>query len=255
MNWEAILLAGGKLEDEFKPLGSFSGKAYLPIEGKPMAQYVLNSLLSVPSIKRVVCVLPEGGSEFPGTISTAGGKTLVESLGKGISALLSETNLVLVAACDLPFLTKKGIENFMTQCEQSDAGLFYSFVSRQDSESRFPGARHTYVKLLEGEFCGGGLIGIQPATFPALKKIAERITENRKNVFALTRIFGFSFLLKLALGKFLGKLSISILEKRASELLGFPAKGILSHDPEIAFNVDDLETLNQASNFFKKNQP
>jgi GTP:adenosylcobinamide-phosphate guanylyltransferase len=254
MNWEAILLAGGKLEDQFKSLGSFPGKAYLPIDGKPMAQHVLDSLKSVSRIKRIVCVLPEGGKEFSGTVSVQGGETLFKSLEEGVSVLLPETSLVLTAACDLPFLTKSGIENFMDQCESFEASLFYSFVSREDSESRFPEARHTYVRFLEGEFCGGGLIGMEPRVFSSLKKIAEKITQNRKNVFALARIFGISFLLKLAFGKIFGKLSIPALEKSAGKLLGYPVKGILSHDPEIAYNIDDLETLNQAAVFLKRSQ-
>jgi GTP:adenosylcobinamide-phosphate guanylyltransferase len=247
MIWEAVLLAGGKLEEAFAPFGPAPGKAYLLLNGKRMADYVLDVLINVPRIRRIVAVIPKGANAFPNTHAVAGGETLMESLSAGFQVLKSETTLALVATADIPFLTKEALENFMNACEKEEAGFYYSFVSQIDSEKKFPGIPHTYVKLKEGRFCGGGLLAIAPKNFSSLKKFAEEATQKRKNIFALAKIFGVSFLLKLLLGR----LSIQEVEKRASQLLGFPAKGILSPYPEVAFNIDDPKTLKLGLNFLK----
>lgn len=248
MRWEAIVLAGGKLEAGFSQFGDFPSKAYLPISGRKMVDYVLEVIRSISSLTRVVMVVPEGAPSFPHTITATGGNSIVESMKSGFSKLLPETEMALLVMCDLPCLTKEGVEDFIAQCENAPAGLHYSFVSRRDSEKQFPGIPHTYVKTPEGEFCGGGLVAIVPAGFPRLVRFAGEATQSRKNVFKLAAILGVPFLLKFLLRR----LSIREVEQRATQLLGFPAKGILSRFPEIAFNVDDSEGLARAKTFLKQ---
>lgn len=248
INWEAVLLAGGQLEKELAPLGSFPSKAYLPLQGKPLAEYPLHAIRSISKFKRIVTILPEGGSPFPGTISAPGGNTIIQSMSAAMSVILPETNRVLFVTCDLPFLTKESLIDFMGQCQNADAGLYYSFVSQSDSEMKFPNAPHTYATLGGNKFCGGGLIGIAPKNFSALVLLADKATRNRKNVLAIVNLLGFSIAIKFLLKK----LSISDIEKRAAQLLGFPVKGIQSHFPEIALNIDDLESFTLAQNILER---
>lgn len=249
MIWEAVFLAGGKVEKDFASFGDLPSKAYLPLNGKWMGELVLEILRKIPRLRRILAVAPPYASPFSGTTQVPSGSTLLDSLSSGFTRLLPETEMALVVPCDLPCLSRGGVEDFLNQCEAAKAGFLYSYVSRADSERFFPGVSHTYVTLREGQVCGGGLIAIVPKYFPSLKQFAGRATAGRKNIFALAGILGFSFLLKLALGK----LSIEDAEKRATELFGFPAKGIQSRFPEIAFNVDDTRTFRQALRFCKEN--
>jgi len=251
MRWEAILLAGGKLEKDFEALGNYSGKAYLPIAGKPMAQYVIEVLQNISKLKRIVSVIPPGGAPWAGTTTIPGGDSIIKSMAAGFKALNPDTEMALLVTCDLPCLTQESIEDFMTQVENSAPGLAFGFVSRQDSEAKFPGVPHTYLKVREGTFCGSGLIAVKPSDFSALQSFAAEATQNRKNLFKIVKILGVKFILKLLLRM----LTLKEAEARASRLLGFPAKGIRSHFPEIAFNVDDLLTLNIAKKIMTQQLP
>jgi len=242
MQWEAILLAGGKLEDDFELFGDLPSKAYLPIHGKRMADYVLDALKGVPAITRIISVVPHNAPEFLGTTAVVGGNSIVESMAAGFQAVNPRTEMALVVTCDLPLLNPDSITDFLNQCETAQAGLCFGYVSKTDSEAKFPGLKHTWVKTNEGELCGSGLIGIAPSCFPALRRFAAEATQNRKNVFKIAKLFGIPFILKLITKK----LAIADAERRATQLLGFRARGIQSRFPEIAFNVDDTETLASA---------
>lgn len=248
MRWEAILLAGGTLEKDFAEYGEFPSKAYLPIHGKRMADYVLDVLESVSEITRIISVVPKHAPAFLGTVGVVGGKSILESMTAGIEAILPETEMALFVTCDLPCLTAAGVKDFINQSEHANAGLCYSYASKSDSELQFPGIHHTYVRMREGTICGGGLIGVAPKNFPSLARFADRATKCRKNVFAIVGILGIPMIAKLLFRR----LSIRDGERRASELLGFPAKGIFSRYPEIAFNVDDARSLSLAQKFLRK---
>lgn len=239
MRWEAILLAGGKLEKDFQSLGDYPGKAYLPINGKPMAQYVLDVLQQIPQLKRVIAVIPPNGAPWPGAVSIPGGDSIIQSISNGFEQISPETEMALLATCDLPVLTKESVEDFMNQVEQCNPGLGFGFVSKEDSEAKFPGVPHTYLKVKEGTFCGSGLIAIQPKAFPMLRSFAAEATENRKNLVKIAKILGVKFMTKLLMKT----LTLEEAEARAGELLTMPAKGIRSRFPEIAFNVDNAFTL------------
>lgn len=250
MKWEAILLAGGKLEKDFESFGDYPGKAYLPINGKPMARYVIDVLRSIPRLKRIVSVIPNGANagEWAGTTAILGGNSIIESMAAGFQALSKDTEMALLATCDLPALTKESVDDFMNQVETENPGLAFGFVSKDDSEAKFPGVPHTYISVKEGTFCGSGLIAIMPDKFPILQKFAAEATENRKNLFKIAKILGVKIMTKLLLKT----LTLKEAEVRASELLTFKAKGIRSRFPEIAFNVDNAHTLQIAKSLIKE---
>lgn len=244
--WEAIFLAGGTLEKAFGQVDGAPSKAYLQLNGRRMADYALDALKRVSAVRRIVAVIPSGAPAFDGTVSISGGRALFDSLSAGMDALLPETDIALIVTCDIPCVTTEGIENFISLCEENEeCGLYYGIVSKGDSEKKFPGIPHTYIKLTEGVFCGSGLFAIGKNRFPRLKSLAENATRNRKNPIALAKLFGLRFIFNFLLRR----VSIEDLEKRATHVFGFPVKGIPSRYPEIAFNVDDPESLKHASTF------
>lgn len=156
--------------------------------------------------------------------------------------------MALLLACDLPCLTTEAVSAFMDQVEKNRVGLSYGMVSREVSEAAFPGTPHTYVRLKEGTFCGSGLFAMAPQYFPSLRSFTDRSARSRKSIIKLTQILGIPFLIKLLLKR----LSLRDVEERASELFGFPARGIPSEFPEIAFNVDDPRSLSLAATFLQR---
>ncbi|MBI2252689.1 MAG: nucleotidyltransferase family protein, partial [Armatimonadetes bacterium] len=167
------------------------------------------------------------------------GKNILESLKSGISQLSKNFEKVLITPCDIPLLTAPALENFLKECEKEEAQIYYSFVRKENHLKKFPKIRHTYVKLKEGVFCGGGLILLNPKVIAQAEKLFEKITENRKNPLKLAQILGLKTIFKFIFKT----LSIKDLEERASYLLETKVKGIESLYPEIAVNVDHLLEL------------
>lgn len=244
MKYDALILAGGKLEDTFRQFGDVPNKAFLPLGGRCMAEYVVEALVNSEMIGRVFLVAPakEISMNFISGV-ICGGKTLFESLCLGLRGIPNPTKKVLIVASDLPLLSPKSICNFISNAKEFEADLYYPFVERGDSEARFPDLPHTWLKLKEGVFCGGGVVLVNPERFKDLSELAKKVTTYRKAPWRLVALFGLLNMIKFAMRC----LKVKELEKKGTQLLGFPVKGIQSHDPEIAFNVDDAEGFLRAA--------
>ena len=93
---------------------------------------------------------------------------------------------------------------------------------------------HTWARLRDGVYCGGGLIALRPRVLPALERFIEELGAARKKPWRLASLFGSRMLAKYALGR----LSIADAEARARELLGAPVRAVVSPYAETAVNVD-----------------
>lgn len=253
----ALVLAGGKKE-VFQQLGRST-----------MVGLVIQALRATPEISQVFLAAPQEEVEQSEESSSPlleqidahfpSGETMIGTLENGIDGIQQsakkspESNslqttsagagwsseLLLVVAADLPLLSPQGVSHFVRSCQERKAHLYYSFVGKEDSESIFPGFPHTYVKLKNGSFCGGGIHALDPAAFPSIKELAIRLTSARKEPLSLARILGIKILLKF----FTRSLLIEEVEERVLQLTGLPVAGIQSPFPEVAFNIDSREQL------------
>ncbi len=78
--------------------------------------------------------------------------------------------------------------------------------------------------MREGSYCGGGLVAIKPRALDALERFLGRLGDARKNPLQLASIFGWEALARYAAGR----LSIADAERRAHDLLGVPARAVVS---------------------------
>lgn len=242
--YDAIILAAGKLEADLKSLCDVESKAYLPVKGNMMVNYVINSLRDVPSITKIVMTVPS--ERVPGGLDSVvdsiclGGDSMIDSLENALK--LCKTEYVLVLPCDVPMLTPESIINFLALCKSRTADFYYNYVSKENSEKLYPALRHTYVKLKDGIFCGGSLVLIKRNEFSKGEKLFRSLAKSRKNIFALLKTLGISTIFKF----FTNQLSVSELEKKASDILSCKVAGIESRFAQTAFNVDDVSVFKRA---------
>ena len=247
----AVLLTGGPRDEVCAGFADVPNKAFVPVGGISLGRRTLSALRSTHRVGRVIAVAPlveRARLELAlADEIRSDGATMSQSLRSGLHALPPD-DLVLVATSDLPILSSAAIEEFLDLAQRSDADLVYACVERGCHESRFPEVPHTWARLRDGTYCGGGLFAIRPRTLDALDRFLGRLGAARKNPLRLASIFGYDILTRYALRA----LSIAAAERRATALLGAPVAAAICTHPEIAVNVDRYSDLALAEDLVSK---
>jgi molybdopterin-guanine dinucleotide biosynthesis protein A len=233
----AVVLAGGPPDEVAAQQPGAPNKAFVEIGGKTLARRVIEALRASPSIGRIVVVAPplvEGNAGL--TLADElrpDGKRITESLRSGLTGF-SPDDAVLVVASDLPILTPAAVEDFIAGVRRLDADVIYGCVEKRVHLARFPQVPHTWARLRDGTFCGGGIVSIKPRALPLLERFIERLGAARKNPLRLASLFGWDVLARYAAGR----LTIAHAEARASSILGAPVRALVSPFAETGVNVD-----------------
>jgi GTP:adenosylcobinamide-phosphate guanylyltransferase len=238
----AVVLAGGPPDAVAATVPGVPNKAFVEIGGIALVERVIAALRSARAIDRIIAVAPPS-THASSALSAADerradGARMIESLAGGLSGLDPDT-LVLVTAADLPVLSAAAIAEFLERARERDLDLGYAVVERRDHIARYPAVPHTWAKLREGRFCGGGAVTLKPRVLPALRTVLDDLGAARKSPLHLAGLFGWDILLRFALGT----LGIAAAERRASTILGGPAGAIRCRLPEIAVNVDRVTDI------------
>jgi molybdopterin-guanine dinucleotide biosynthesis protein A len=233
----AVVLAGGPHDAVAALAPGAPNKSFVPVDGRPLVARTIAALRTSPRIARILVVAPFVPSALA-ELWTADeirrdGKTISDSLRSGLRGLPAD-ELVLVTAADLPILSRTAIDEFIDAALAAEADLVYACVERRVHEARFPAVPHTWARLRDGSFCGGGCVALRPRLLGALEGFLERLGAARKNPLQLASIFGSQTLVRYALGA----LTIAEAERRAGELLGARARAVVCSHAEIAVNVD-----------------
>ena len=238
---DAVVLAGGRF-DPALPQG-VPNKAFLPICGRPMVEFVLRALRAATTIRRIVLVGPESLSPAVAVhadVVVGQRETLLDNVAAGLAAASGDH--VLAVAADIPLLAAPAVDAFVAAAGALDAELVYAAVRREDLWRVMPGVRKTFVQLREGTFAGGSLVLLDPRAFQSARTAIERAVRARKRPWELARLFGARTLIGLATGR----LSIPALERRVTEMTGVRARALICETPEIALDVDTPEMLDLA---------
>jgi len=233
----AIVLAGGGPDAVSATVPGLPNKAFVEIGGIALVARVIAALRSAPGISRIIVVAPpqtHAAAALAGADERrAAGARMVESLEAGLAGLPGEEP-VLVAASDLPVLNAAAIGEVLAAAHARDLDLAYAVVNRTVHDAAFPGVPHTWAKMVEGRFCGGGLVVLKPRVLPALRVVLDDLGAARKSPLRLAALFGWDILPRFALGS----LTVNAAEKRACAILRAPAGAIVCTHAEVAVNVD-----------------
>lgn len=241
----ALILAGDSGKGEFGP--NVTNKSFIEIHGKWIVEYVVDALRESG---KVGCISIVGSIEklkvrLEGKVDhfIQEDADLFENLQKGLAPFDGD-RFVLVATSDIPMINGTVVSDFIERCKTQNVDLCYPVVEKGINDSLYPGFKRTYVKLKDGTFTGGNIIGLNPRVLGPCAEFAKGFITHRKKPWELGRLLGPRFLVLLATGN----LSISHVEKRFRELLGIKARAIISPYPEIANDIDkpsDVELANQ----------
>ncbi|MBV8281260.1 MAG: nucleotidyltransferase family protein [Candidatus Eremiobacteraeota bacterium] len=248
----AVVLAGGPLDAVARLQPGAPNKAFVEIGGVTLVGRVLKALRAAEGVTRLIVVTPPGASGHHDlTLADElrpDGEHITESLRNGLAGLDDSAD-VLIVASDLPVLTSVAVDDFVRGVGDLDADVVYGCVEKSVHMGRFPDVPHTWARMRDGTFCGGGLGSVKPRVLPRLERFIERLGAARKHPFRLASLFGWDMLARFALGR----LTIAAAEARAAQLLGASVKAFASAFPETAVNVDRLSDVALARGLVEKN--
>ncbi|KIQ55978.1 NTP transferase domain-containing protein [Meiothermus taiwanensis] len=230
---EAIVLAGGNAGDPLAQKFGVASKTLVPYRGRPLLEYTLEAL--VQAGLEVILVGPSLPLNPPPQRALPDQGSLLANLEAGIKA--AQGSKVLVSTGDMPFLQAEAVRWVLENAPQ--AGFVYTIVARPTIEQRFPGMRRTYARVREGYFTGGNLVIIDKKLFFTALPLLRQALELRKKPLALARMIGLGTLVKVLLGR----ADIPGLEARVSQIIGVPAKALITPYPEIGVDIDKEEDL------------
>jgi molybdopterin-guanine dinucleotide biosynthesis protein A len=247
---DAVVLAGGPQDAVAQQHPGAPNKAFVEIGGKTLVARVLEPLRACASIGRIVVVAPP---EVRGRADLAAadelrpdGRRITDSLRSGLAGF-DPNAAVLIVASDLPVLTVPAIEDFAMRASALDADVVYGCVERSVHLASFPAVPHTWARMRDGTFCGGGIVAMKPRALPLLERFIERLGAARKHPIRLASLFGWDVLLRFALRR----LSVAQAEARATKILGAPVRALVSSFAETGVNVDRVSDIALAQELVK----
>ena len=239
---DAVVLAGGPADALARRQPGAPNKAFVEIGGVAMVGRVLAALRGSASVARIVVVAPPAVRDHPGVAQAdelrPDGRRITESLRNGLADFPPDDD-VLVVASDLPVLTAAAVDDFVERVRALRADVVYGCVEKRVHLARFPDVPHTWARLRDGTFCGGGLVSIKPRALPLLERFIERLGAARKRPLQLASLFGWDVLARYAVGR----LTIAGAETRASAILGARVRALVSPFPETGVNVDRVSDI------------
>jgi molybdopterin-guanine dinucleotide biosynthesis protein A len=233
----AVVLAGGPLDDIARLQPGAPNKAFVEIGGTTLVGRVLGALRGCVAIERIVVVAPESEWGNPALRDAddfrPDGVHISESLRNGIAGFPADDALLVVAS-DMPVLTPRIACDFVARVEATEADVIYGCVEKNSHLARFPRVPHTWARMRDGTYCGAGMFALKPRALPVLERFIEELGAARKSPLRLASLFGWDMLARFALGR----LSVAQAEARATKILGAPVRALISPYPETAVNVD-----------------
>jgi len=239
---DIIVTAGGVAHPK-DPLYSLTGAGYkslLDLNGKPMVQWVLDAISGTERIERVVVVgLPH---ETPLTcrqplaiVEDQG--NMVDNICAGVAHLLKDSSVedrVLVISADVPAVTAEMLNWLIDRVEESRHDIYYNVIRREVMEARYPESKRTYIRLKDGQFCGGDASAIRKQIATNAHPLFKKLTAARKNPVRQASLIGLDTVLLLLLAQ----LTIQDLVRRISKRLEIRGRALECPYAEIGMDVD-----------------
>jgi len=230
----SVLILAGQRDGVVDPLCAASGverKAIIPINERPMIDYVLEAL-DKTNLHR-----PYHVSGFEADYD----KRLAQSpsgLGPADSAAAAlESGIVfpcLITTADHPLLTPQMLEYFLDMSKQSGADFCVGLAEKTIIQPAYPNVKRTYLKFSDRSVSGCNLFYIKNEAGLAAIEFWKQAQHLRKQPLKLAQRLGWGVLLSYLFGR----LSLSGAFDYASKTLGIVARPVLIPIAEAAIDVD-----------------
>lgn len=230
----SVLILAGQREGVVDPLCAAAGverKAIIPINGKPMINYVLDAL-SAAKLK-----MPFHVSGFDAEYD----KSLTQSpsapgpAGSAYAALTDGISFpCLVTTCDHPLLTRDMLDIFIAKAEQSGADFCVGLAPKSVIQPAYPNTQRTYWKFSDTPVSGCNLFYIANEKGLAVIEFWKEAQHLRKQPVKLARMIAWGLVFKYITGRLTLDEAFAYVSKR----LNIKAAPILIPIAEAAIDVD-----------------
>jgi CTP:molybdopterin cytidylyltransferase MocA len=251
---DILILAGGDAPEWYKGETKVLNKCLIPILGKPMISYILETLKSFHKPHKTILLgtqpLQDAGVDQLADqfINTPPANKLSDNIRAGLKACNAEYIVILTG--DTPALSIGALDDLYQSIETfPKKDLLVFVVTKPDVDLQFPGSKRTYGKIKEGPAKVGNAMILHRNAIPKLDPLIDTFTINRKSVFRLALSFGIWNIIKLFLLK---SLSLPELEKALLKSTGLDAKAILFPHGEIAVDLDKASDYNDLETFLRR---
>lgn len=231
---DAVVLAGGGAEAGLDP--GIPNKGFIALAGQPLVVHVVRALRAAHGVGRIAAVGPLQALRAalpPEVVPVEDTGGIMDNVAGAIAALGTAQG-TLVVASDIPLLTARAVEDFLSQCENNRADFHYAIVPQDALQRAYPGARKTFVRVVDGTFTGGSVMLFNPAVLDRVRAFVDKVIAARKKPWLLAQLFGWNIVMKFASGR----LSIAEMQEKVTEILGITARAVISPHPELALDVD-----------------
>ena len=245
---DAIILAGGKLELE-DPLYHESvegSRSLIDLQGKPMAQWVIDALdqaacvanlylIGLPAECGLTAVKPMHFLEDQGG--------MVDNIRHGVLQShmdYPERTKALIVSADIPAVKPQMIDWLAGQVDENPQPLlYYTVITQQIMEARFPNANRSFVRFKDVAVCGGDLNAVDKTLFASESPLWQKLTGARKHPLQQAGMIGLDTLLLVALRL----ITLEAAVKRVCRRLNLDAKALLCPYAEMGMDADKPHQL------------
>lgn len=253
MPFHAVVLGGGLLSSGDPLYDSAPGghRSLIPIDQKPMAQWVIDPLCGSPAVQSVTVMglTPESGLQATKPLDfLPDSGSMFENIKVGVlhaAEILPAQDKVIIASSDIPAIQPDMVDWLANQIGKTpEALIYYNVIHKETMEQRFPLAGRSYVRFKDISVCGGDLNVIDRRLFMAEKPIWKELTENRKHPLRQAALLGLDNLLLVALHL----VTLDNAVKRICRRLEMEATALRCPFAEMAMDADkphQLEILRQ----------
>jgi molybdopterin-guanine dinucleotide biosynthesis protein A len=239
---DALVLAGGKPEpdDDLFPYTQGQPKALIKMGERTMLERVIDALQSSSQIEEIVVVGlgHDHGQTFMRPVHHVPDQgSMIANGTAGINYLyrLNPTpRYIIGASADIPSLTGEIIDRLIETCRPFHYSLYYTLVTQEVMEKRFPNSRRTYVQLKNLSVAGGDMFIFHTDLVKTNPRLMEALSNARKHAWQLARIVGFKTLLKFLFHR----LTLEEVEATGGRLIDGSVKTILFPHAELAMDAD-----------------
>lgn len=203
-----VIVLAGQDPDHPDPLAVENGvanKVLIPLAGRPMIEHVLQPLVDNPVINHIVLIgfdMYEGVGTGANLHCLPGHGSIFDNVMSGFAWLADHVppaHHALVLTGDIPLITRAQIDWFLQACQPLDKDVYWGIVERTTMEKSFPESRRSYLPLVEGRFCNGGLYLARIEAALGRQALIGQLIEQRKHVFRQLWMLGPGVIVKFLL--------------------------------------------------------
>jgi GTP:adenosylcobinamide-phosphate guanylyltransferase len=243
----AVVLAGDRgPDDPVAAAAGVSGKALVPVGGRPMLLRVLDALAESETIDS--CLVCGSSSrllaqepELARMVASGAVGWVENEASPSLSALAAfaavpDDSPVLVTTADHALLTPQKVEFFCAEAADSGCDVVAGLASAEAVQNAFPESRRTVTRLRGGSYCGCNLFAFLTPRGRRAATFWRRIEESRKSPLKIVKALGLVSVLRYVLGRLTLEQGLS----RLSAAMDARAGAVWMPDPETAVDVDSI---------------